>query len=136
MGLFSKLFGNAKGNPAGTKALRDEGRGPIGPVGVEPKEISAEELGTRLNGEQPPILLDVRESFELKASGSIPGRLHIPMNSVPERIDELDRTRAIVVYCAHGMRSYDVACYLLDKGWSDVSSLRGGFAAWRGPVAP
>lgn len=100
----------------------------------EPREIPAAEVQRLLDAETPPLLLDVREARELRSHGSIPGRLHISMGGVPRRLGELDRERPIVVYCAHGVRSYDVACLLLDNGFKNVASLNGGFASWRGKV--
>lgn len=99
----------------------------------EPKEISAAELAARMQGPDSPILIDVREAPELASDGWIPGSVHMPMSTFQGREAELDRTRPIVVQCASGMRSYDVGCYLLDNGFTDVSNLTGGIHAWTGP---
>ena len=81
------------------------------------------------------LLLDCREPYE-RVRGYIAGSLHIPMNSIPERLNELDPARDIVVYCAHGIRSYGVTGWLNQQGYRAVS-LKGGIAEWqaqRGPV--
>jgi rhodanese-related sulfurtransferase len=94
-------------------------------------EVTAAELLAELQDEAlvPPLLLDCREDFERRMS-FIPDSLHIAMNTIPVRLTELDRERRIVVYCAHGNRSYGVAGWLLGQGYRAVS-LQGGIAAWR-----
>jgi rhodanese-related sulfurtransferase len=80
--------------------------------------------------------LDVRELYEWRQV-SIPGALHIPMNDTPWRLDELPREREIVVFCAHGNRSYGVAGYLMalcagfaiEQGFR-ARSLAGGITQW------
>ncbi len=93
------------------------------------QEISAQELATLLQSQEPPLLIDVREPFEL-ASGAIPGAVNMPMSTVPERLAELPRDRPIVTYCHIGERSWVVAQFLLRRGFRDIKSLRGGIEAW------
>lgn len=127
MGILEKLFGTRSTLSTGASS-------PDRPSGGAPEEIAGGELQRRLTLSAPPVLLDVREARELRAHGSIPGRLHIPTGHVPMRLGELDPARPIVVYCAHGVRSYKVAAFLLDNGFQTVASLRGGFARWKGEV--
>lgn len=77
----------------------------------------------------PPLLLDVREPHEF-AYCHLEGSLHIPMNDVPMRLDELDPQRTIVVICHHGVRSLQVARYLEAEGYNRVINLEGGVDAW------
>jgi rhodanese-related sulfurtransferase len=91
-------------------------------------ELSVDELQQALSGEHPPLLLDVREPYEWR-QGHISQALHIPMNEVPQRLAELPATGGLVVFCAHGMRSYDVAGYLIEQGYQ-ASSLAGGISEW------
>jgi len=76
-----------------------------------------------------PILLDVREPWEISFA-SITGSVNIPMNQIPERLNELPHNRALVVMCHHGGRSLSVAQYLAHNGFSDLSNLSGGIHAW------
>jgi len=93
-------------------------------------EIDARALKQRLANEgDKPVLLDVREPYEY-AEGVIPGAVFIPMNDIPARMGELDKDVEIVVYCAHGIRSWQVAAYLLHNGFANVRHLADGFAAW------
>jgi rhodanese-related sulfurtransferase len=93
-------------------------------------EIDARTLKQRLTeNDTGLVLLDVREPFEY-AEGVIPGAVFIPMNDIPYRMGELDRDAEIVVYCAHGVRSWQVAAYLMQNGFTNVAHLADGFAAW------
>jgi len=91
-------------------------------------EIEPADLNQELASAQPPVLLDVREAEE-RAAGYIPGSLHIPMYGVPRRLNELEKERLIVVYCAHGVRSSSVADFLIQQGYRALS-LRGGIYGW------
>lgn len=109
---------------------------PIAPLTPEPEpdEISVPEMNApaviaALDSESPPLLLDVREPYEWRQV-RIADALHIPMNSVPDRLGELPRERPIVVLCAHGSRSFGVAYYLREKGF-DAYNLTGGITQWR-----
>ncbi len=76
----------------------------------------------------PLLLLDVREAEE-RAGGYIPNSLHIPVNWVRFRLNQLDKNAEIVVYCAHGVRSNAAAAFLLRQGYR-ARSLKGGIYAW------
>jgi rhodanese-related sulfurtransferase len=87
----------------------------------------------------PVLLLDVREPWET-AMGTItlPGahtRL-LPMNSLPDHLDELDREQPIVCICHHGMRSAQVVAFLSRQGFEAVYNLAGGTDAWSAQVDP
>jgi rhodanese-related sulfurtransferase len=92
-------------------------------------EVTTGELQQELQSAAPPLLLDCREPIERRQS-YIPGSMHIPMNSIPGRLADLDPNRRVVVYCAHGNRSYGVAGWLLQQGY-DAASLRGGIVDWQ-----
>lgn len=99
-----------------------------------PRDIDNAEARKLLSEAKPPALLDVREPQEIEAHGRIPDSIHIPMRQVPDRTDELDPARPLLVYCAGGVRSYDVGCFLLQKGFRDVMNLEGGIASWDGEI--
>jgi rhodanese-related sulfurtransferase len=88
----------------------------------------SELMAERQNGGSP-LLLDCRESYEW-IQARIPGSLPMPMGTIPYRLAELEKEADIVVVCAHGVRSYTVAGYLAENGFS-VRSLRGGLASWQ-----
>ncbi|MGB1187345.1 MAG: rhodanese-like domain-containing protein [Cycloclasticus pugetii] len=98
------------------------------------KKISATELSSLL--EQPNhslFLLDVREPKEFEYC-HLPNSHLIPMQSIPNRLDELPKDSPIITICHHGMRSQQVAQFLLQNGFTDVINLTGGVNAWAAQV--
>lgn len=73
------------------------------------------------------LLLDVRTPGEF-ASGGLPGARNIPVQSLAARLDELEKDRPVVAYCASGMRS-SRAVALLRKHGLDAYDL-GPKGAW------
>jgi len=65
------------------------------------------------------VLLDVREDAELMAF-SIPNAKHIPLGQLRNRLNELDRTKEIITFCAIGVRSYNAARILMLNGFKNV----------------
>jgi rhodanese-related sulfurtransferase len=86
-------------------------------------------LARRSSQECAPVLLDVREDWEVQTC-ALPGSTHIPMGEVPARTDELDTSAPVVCICHHGMRSLHVATFLERQGFTDVYNLTGGLDAW------
>ncbi|MCF7530502.1 rhodanese-like domain-containing protein [Neisseria lisongii] len=81
-------------------------------------------------------LLDVRTDEET-AVCALPNALHIPMNLIPLRHNELpDDGLPIVVYCHHGIRSLHTAMYLADAGFDNLYNLQGGIDEWAKQIAP
>ena len=93
-------------------------------------EISVDQLKQQLSGTHKPLLLDVREPWEV-ATAAIPGATLIPMNEVPGRaFTELDEDASIAVLCHHGARSLSVANWLRQQGFANAQSVAGGIDAW------
>ena len=72
-------------------------------------------------------LLDVRTEAE-HAAGAIPGSVNVPIDSLRERLDTLDRG-PVVVYCAVGQRGHTAAALMHELGFR-VRNLDGGYKAW------
>ena len=93
----------------------------------------ASALASAASGAPMPLLLDVREPWEFALAAiriaGLETRL-MPMNSVPERIGELDPAQPVVCICHHGARSAQVAAFLERQGFEAVSNLAGGTDAW------
>jgi rhodanese-related sulfurtransferase len=98
-------------------------------------EISPTELKRRRDAGTGPVVVDVREKWELDTA-SIPEVLHIPMAEIPSRIGELDASQEIVVMCRSGGRSMQVAQFLDRNGFRSVANLTGGILAWSRDVDP
>lgn len=99
------------------------------------KEMSPTEFVARRDKGETPVLLDVREDWELGIA-RIDGAVHIPMGDIPARQGELDPAREVVVLCRSGGRSAQVARFLERQGFSSVWNLAGGILAWAQQVDP
>ena len=77
-------------------------------------------------------LLDVRTDGEW-AEGRIAGSLHIPMDQLMQRLDEVEDR--VVCVCAVGARSARVAQFLNAQG-RDAVNLDGGLHAWASSGLP
>ena len=102
-----------------------------------PLEIAAPEAARLLADDPTALLLDCRTPEE-HATARIEGAVLIPMQELAERVGEIDAWRAgqIIVHCHHGVRSLRVTHWLRDRGYENVSSLRGGIDAWSTDVDP
>jgi sulfur-carrier protein adenylyltransferase/sulfurtransferase len=98
-------------------------------------EVTPEELEKELASENPPILIDVRESEEREIS-VLPGDMHIPMSDIPERLIHLDSEADIVIYCRTGSRSAHVVAYMQARGFKHVRNLATGINGWAATVDP
>lgn len=111
--------------------------GPRTAAGAVVASVDAPELAARLDGDDPPFLLDVRESWEW-AIGNLGdrGARLVPLAELEDRLAELPRDRPIVVYCKSGQRSATAARLLAARGFSSVENLEGGIAAWARQIEP
>lgn len=64
-------------------------------------------------------IIDVRTVGEY-SSGHIPTSLNIPLDQLPTRMAELDKTRPIITCCAAGLRSETAKDLLLEAGFKEV----------------
>lgn len=92
-------------------------------------EIDVKTLETKLKNKEDFILLDVRTDREYFLS-SIKGSIHIPMNTIPENIDKLDKDKEIVVLCKSGVRSEKVCEFLINNNFKNSKNLLGGIVEW------
>lgn len=93
------------------------------------KEINVNEIDRIVD----PIVIDVREDYELEETGTIKGAIHIPMNEVPNRLNEITKEREIYILCRSGVRSYNVAKYLNELGYQAIN-LDGGIINYKGEL--
>jgi hydroxyacylglutathione hydrolase len=93
--------------------------------------ITAAGLKQLLDGDNPPLVIDIRDPYEWE-EGYITER-NIPIYELPAMIPELEawKQKTIVFYCKEGDRS-DIARLLLEEaGFEKVLSLEGGYLAWQ-----
>lgn len=98
---------------------------------VHPRELAA--WGQAMQPHGQPLLLDVREPWELQTASVAPEGfelLAIPMNSLPQRLGELDGQRPVACLCHHGRRSMQVAAFLAHHGFAHLANVAGGIDAW------
>ncbi len=70
-------------------------------------------------------LVDVRESAEIQRQ-PLPGAIHIPIDQIRQRWQELDLSKPTITVCQSGKRSHIAACFLRGKGLAAVKNLSGG----------
>jgi len=109
-------------------------RGEEKPVSIGVPEIQVEELKRRLDAKDDLLVLDVREPHEYQICNL--GGYLIPLNDLPNRVNELDSSREIVVHCKMGGRSAKAVAFLQQSGFTKVHNLAGGISAWSDRVDP
>ncbi len=98
-------------------------------------EISVDELKTWRDEGRAHVLLDVRTEEEYDIA-LIEGSTLIPLNELPERLDELDTEADIVVHCHHGPRSSSAVSYMRSRGFTRARNLSGGINMWSLRIDP
>jgi hydroxyacylglutathione hydrolase len=99
------------------------------------ERISAPMLAEELAGPLAPMLLDIRSPREWEAR-HIAGAVNIPLNHLAERLAELPSDRRIAIHCAGGYRSSIGASLLYRSGFTSLTELAGGLAAWEAAKLP
>ena len=97
-----------------------------------PQAITSAELVERLDGEDVPVILDVRSPEEY-AEGHIPGAINIPHTDVAAQMSTIQtyKDKPVVVYCRSGYRAGKAADILIEADFSDVRHLEGDIMGWR-----
>jgi rhodanese-related sulfurtransferase len=93
-----------------------------------PAEVSVAELAAILEADPTTPVLDVRNPDEY-AAGRVPGAVLMPLHTVPVRVQDIPRDRAVYLVCAVGGRSGQAAAWLEPQGY-DVVNVAGGTQAW------
>lgn len=78
-------------------------------------------------------ILDVRTAGEF-AFGHIPGSMQADWSNrtqFADRVQHLDKSRPVYIYCASGPRSTSAAIWLKSNGYQSVIELEGGFISWK-----
>ena len=102
------------------------------------REVSVEDTRTRIaDRSTAPVLIDIRERDEYE-QGFIPSAEWIPRGFLELKVEDLvaDRDHEIIVYCAGGTRSALGARSLSELGYKKVTSMAGGFRAWKNAGFP
>ena len=97
--------------------------------------ITPEQLKSRLDAGDNPLLLDVREDWEYEIC-RIDGSVNISMANVNQMLEQLSPENETVVICHHGMRSFQIGSFLENNGFNHIVNLEGGIDAWARTVDP
>lgn len=93
------------------------------------KEVGVDELNAKMEAGEELQIVDVRTDKE-RAQNQIPGSIHIPVDSLRERMDALDPHKKTILTCQKGMRGY-IAYRILDQnGFRNLYNLAGGMSVW------
>lgn len=76
------------------------------------------------------VLLDVRTKMEFSL-GTIEGSLNIPVDELRDRADELPKDKGIYIFCQVGLRGYIAFRLLVQKGFTRVWNLSGGYKTYQ-----
>lgn len=95
------------------------------------------EQARRLVSDQNALVVDVRDTPEIQASGKVSGALHVSRGMLEFRADpdspyhdkSFSRDRPVILYCASGGRSALAGKALKDLGYENVHNL-GAFKDW------
>jgi hydroxyacylglutathione hydrolase len=110
-------------------------QGGIAAVEARPELLSSytrltpQALEQRLSDSAPPLVVDIRTPGEWNA-GHIDTALHVELDDLPRRLDEIPRDRDLVVVCRGGYRSSIGASLLEGAGYTKVTDLVGGMDAY------
>ena len=123
------------GSAPHTSGVEHERREPFGFAITSTDRLSPQTAAERIAGPNPPLVIDIRTPRE-RADKSIDGSLHLPLNTLRDGLPDVARNQAIIVHCAGGYRSSMAASLLQRDGFTNVSELAGGIAAWEAAGLP
>ena len=100
----------------------DDSVSPIIPLSSQETEILVEQGG---------ILVDVRTFSEYEPD-HVPNSLHIPVDELPQRYEEIGQSSRIIFICQAGGRAYSAAEFMTSIGSTDIYVVNGGMSSWSG----
>ena len=100
--------------------------------------VTGDELARLMKDETitKPVLVDVREPFEVEISNLPFASTLIPLNELANRVHNLSSADEIVVYCRTGARSAQATQFLQSIGFKKVRNLTGGVNGYAQEVDP
>jgi rhodanese-related sulfurtransferase len=93
--------------------------------------ISPSELDLLIQKKSEFLLIDLRENYELEIDGIIDNSIHIPLEEIVDRLNELPSDRPVVFHCSSGKRSESILNFLIlnDLYKENYLNLEGGYKA-------
>lgn len=104
---------------------------------VHARTIDALSLRDALEGQTPPLVVDVRERWEWDAGnlGDL-GSIHLPLSALADAPEVVPQGRTLVLVCSVGARSAGAAAHLRAAGFDHTTHLEGGLQQWVADVDP
>ena len=92
--------------------------------------ICPKKVHERLKSKNDLVILDIREGYELEICGI--DAVHIPMEEVQLRLDEIPSDKELIIMCRSGKRAMALANLLeTDFEYTDVYVMDGGILQWK-----
>jgi len=86
-------------------------------------------------GDTSSVFLDVRTLGEYQ-NGHVPHALHIPVQVLASRLNEVPKDKKIYVYCESGVRSTKASKILAKAGFTRIENMRASMRGWRNADYP
>ena len=93
---------------------------------VEVPLLSAAEVKKLVDGGKDIVLLDMRDSKDIKGMGSIKGSLNIVLEDLMVRYNEIPKGKKVVIVDHAGKQVQITGRYLLKQGYTDIAGMEGG----------
>lgn len=93
------------------------------------KHLSPEQAHEMIQ-QQDCQVADIRDEQSYQ-QGHIPDATHLNEQSLPSFLETADRDQALILYCYHGNTSLSAAQFFVEKEFTNVYSMDGGFEEWR-----
>lgn len=94
------------------------------------KEITVQELKQLQDAKADYQIFDVREEHEYEEYNI--GAKLIPMGEIMDHVEEIDKSKQVIIHCRSGKRSASVIMALEQNfGFTNLYNLKGGVLAWK-----
>lgn len=97
-------------------------------AGLHPLEVDVAATAAALSDPEAQVI-DCREPNEWQEA-HVEGMTLMPLDTIGQRIGELDPNRPLIIVCRSGRRSLLAAQQLYAAGFTNVKSMNGGLIAW------
>lgn len=98
------------------------------------KEVTVQELQAMIDQKVDFQLIDVREPFEYEVSNL--NGLNIPLAGIVLEAERVSKDIPVILQCRSGKRSAQALMLLEQKGYTNLSNLKGGILAWKEEIDP
>jgi len=97
---------------------------------VEIPTVPPAEFKALLEGADKVFLVDIRDSEDLRATGTIKGSTNLPLEDLMAKHETIPKERKVLLMDLHGAQVQIAGRYLVKQGYAKVVGLAGGAKAW------